>query len=348
MIRYLRQEEKIRTRKLWESIFTEDGLSFVDFYYTDKIKKNKILVEEEAGEPVAMIHRNPFDMVMREQVFKVDYIAGVATREDKRHQGCMSRLLSRAFADMYMERMPFCFLLPVSQAIYRPFEFVPIFNKQPCELSRMGQDMLSSRACTEQREDCREAAAFAGRLLESQYDIYVLRDEEYYKSLCREVRSGEGDLIFLRTKDETQALVGIQAYYGGPRIEEREFLCLPQYQREAGPAKPMYMGRIIHLEQFLESIHLNSGSALNELELVMQVKDGHIRQNDGLFLWRLNKSGSEAVRLREGERKPCFTIGIDSLTSWLFGYEKPNVMSGWQKKLENVEVYSKIFFDEVV
>ena len=31
MIHYLRQEEKNRSRKLWEEIFTEDSQSFVDF-----------------------------------------------------------------------------------------------------------------------------------------------------------------------------------------------------------------------------------------------------------------------------------------------------------------------------
>ena len=31
MIHYLRQEEKSRSRKLWEEIFVEDSQSFVDF-----------------------------------------------------------------------------------------------------------------------------------------------------------------------------------------------------------------------------------------------------------------------------------------------------------------------------
>ena len=36
MIHYLRQEEKSRSRKLWEEIFVEDSQSFVDFYYAEK------------------------------------------------------------------------------------------------------------------------------------------------------------------------------------------------------------------------------------------------------------------------------------------------------------------------
>ena len=42
MIHYLRQEEKNRSRKLWEEIFTEDSQSFVDFYYAEKCRRNRI------------------------------------------------------------------------------------------------------------------------------------------------------------------------------------------------------------------------------------------------------------------------------------------------------------------
>ena len=58
MIHYLRQEEKSRSRKLWEEIFVEDSQSFVDFYYAEKARRNKILVAEEDNEIVAMLHRN--------------------------------------------------------------------------------------------------------------------------------------------------------------------------------------------------------------------------------------------------------------------------------------------------
>ena len=68
MIHYLRQEEKSRSRKLWEEIFVEDSQSFVDFYYAEKARRNKILVAEEDNEIVAMLHRNPFDVVVKDRI----------------------------------------------------------------------------------------------------------------------------------------------------------------------------------------------------------------------------------------------------------------------------------------
>ena len=38
MIRYLEQEEKGRTRELWEEAFPEDSVSFADYYYKEKME----------------------------------------------------------------------------------------------------------------------------------------------------------------------------------------------------------------------------------------------------------------------------------------------------------------------
>ena len=46
MIRYLEQEEKGRTREIWEEAFPDDSKSFVDYYYKEKMKDNRVLVFE--------------------------------------------------------------------------------------------------------------------------------------------------------------------------------------------------------------------------------------------------------------------------------------------------------------
>ena len=49
-IRYLNQEEKERSRKLWEECFPEDSARFLDYYYQEKCRDNRILVLED-GRP---------------------------------------------------------------------------------------------------------------------------------------------------------------------------------------------------------------------------------------------------------------------------------------------------------
>ena len=45
MIRYLETEEKGRCLDLWREAFPEDSTEFCDYYFKEKMKDNKVLVE---------------------------------------------------------------------------------------------------------------------------------------------------------------------------------------------------------------------------------------------------------------------------------------------------------------
>lgn len=49
MIRYLRQEEKSRTFPLWREAFYQDSEAFLEYYYREKARDNRILVKVEKG-----------------------------------------------------------------------------------------------------------------------------------------------------------------------------------------------------------------------------------------------------------------------------------------------------------
>ena len=80
MIRYLEQEEKGRTKELWKEAFSEDSLSFVDYYYEEKMKDNRVLVFEREGQIVSMLHRNPYRIWLRGAECSCDYLVGIATK----------------------------------------------------------------------------------------------------------------------------------------------------------------------------------------------------------------------------------------------------------------------------
>ena len=66
MIRYLETEEKWKMPDLWREAFPEDSTEFCDYYFKEKMKDNRVLVREENGEIVSMVHRNPYRIYMRE------------------------------------------------------------------------------------------------------------------------------------------------------------------------------------------------------------------------------------------------------------------------------------------
>lgn len=350
MIRYLRQDEKFKSRRLWEEVFTEDSQDFVDFYYEEKAKRNRILAAEEEGEILAMLHRNPYDVVVKDGLWRCDYIAGVATAAKCRHQGYMSRLLAKSFADMYAEGMGFCFLLPVDPAIYEPFDFTFISDETGLSMSDRGMRRLVGRAFLEHGEDCREAARFAGKFLEERYQVYAMHDEEYYRLLNREVKSTGGNLVLLRTKDEEERLAGIYAYYGEGGEEQRELLCHSEYILESAPPRPRYMGRIVNLEEFVSVIRLKEDQDMEQAEIIMGVTDRQIRQNNGVFRWSLNKNGSKLKKVREEGVIPRFSADIGELTAWLLGYgDRGPHASDWRQSVKGlVQPLAGVFFDEVV
>ncbi len=153
------KEEKLRTRKLYEQVFPEDSPAFLDFYYEDRCRDNRIAVLEEAGEILSMAHLNPYRMRILDRVMPVYYIYAVATREDCRHRGYMRQVLELSFQELTAEGIPFCFLIPADPAIYLPFGFEKL-----CDFSR-------TQVSEAEREE---------------YEIYCIEDADYRRRTARE------------------------------------------------------------------------------------------------------------------------------------------------------------------
>ena len=79
-IRYLDREEHERSRALYEEVFVEDEEAFVDAYYRIKAADNEILVAEDEGQIISMLHRNPYTFCFRGESVPADYLVAVATR----------------------------------------------------------------------------------------------------------------------------------------------------------------------------------------------------------------------------------------------------------------------------
>ena len=84
------------------------------------------------------------------------------------------------------------------------------------------------------------------------------------------------------------------------------------------------MARIVNLPEFLKYI-----AGDGKITIAIRLKDEEIAQNDGLFIWYINQSGSymERVQTEEGSgdtpsARPELTIDIGTFTALLFDYIK--------------------------
>ena len=167
MIRILTDvQEKAITRPLYERVFDHDGKGFVDYYYEDRCRDNRILVDVEtdvegAEQVVSMIHLNPYTLSVNGKEMPALYVFAVATDETFRHQGRMARLLEEVDRICVLEEIPFLFLIPVDPAIYTPFGYEVL-----CELQRDKSVPY---------EEIRRS-----------YDVFCVRDADYLRRMERE------------------------------------------------------------------------------------------------------------------------------------------------------------------
>ena len=163
--------EKQKTRPLYEQAF-EDPEAFVDYYYREKCKDNKMVVLEEDGNILSMVHLNPYTVSVCGTKAPSYYLVAVATDKNHRRQGYMARVLEAAFSEMEREGIPFCFLLPVDEAIYRPFGFRTVcdFITRENPLSSLSRDEVQKR-----------------------FDVYCVQDALYRRRREEEDRLAEED-----------------------------------------------------------------------------------------------------------------------------------------------------------
>ena len=271
-LRKLQTEEHIKTRALWEAIFTEDSKEFVDYYYAVKAPENEIYVIEQDGRIVSMIHLNPYAMRIGKSIYETHYIVGVATDERYRRRGYMATLLRHALQVMESRGEPFTFLMPASEAIYKPFGFSYIYEqRQGCVVGKRDaiEDLRWSEAS---KEDCGEIAAFANAMLQK-WDVVTWRDARYYQTLLAELGSEGGGILLARRED---GIAGVFCYAFDEEREDgtlvlREPLCLEREVLERAvyqitdseteqafctgfgeQTKPMIMAKILHPELALD------------------------------------------------------------------------------------------------
>lgn len=214
-LRKLNPEEHIRTRKLWEQIFTEDTEEFLDYYYAVKTKENEIYVIEDEGRIVSMLHLNPYQMRIGKQIYETHYIVAVATDERYRRRGLMARLLNHTLQVMAERGEPFTFLMPASEAIYKPFGFEFIYEQKRCRITGKRSSDASLEVTYAKEADCAQIAEFANEFLK-EYDVVAWRDADYYKTLLAEQASEDGGVLIAKKDGKIEGVLCLT------KEEERE------------------------------------------------------------------------------------------------------------------------------
>lgn len=325
-IRKLDLQEHIKTRPIYEEIFPGDSKAFVDYYYTEKTKDNEIYVVEEDSGMQAMLHLNPYTLMVNGKEEMSHYIAAVATKAEYRKRGYMSALLKEALHNMYSEREPFTFLMPAREEIYLPHGFRTVYEQKHPYITKKEE---GCKVVTE--SDCERLAEFAEKNLAEKFQIYAKRTPEYYSRLIKEYGSDGGELVIYEDENGMKdgRIVVPELYETNPKI----------------------MVRIVHLEHLLLLLKLNYF-----MGACFQVVDPIIEENNKILL--LTGTEFSGVMLMEGKPEQSEGIlTIEALGSLVFGsktveeiaQEEGVVMSERLKgELKKIVPLSKIYLNEIV
>lgn len=153
----LELNNKMITRKLYEEAF-EDPKEFVDYYYEEVCRRNRIIAGTENGEVISMLHLNPYTLSVCGQEMPTYYVVAVATMKNRQREGWMKRVFEKTFELLRNEHVPFVFLMPVDEAIY----------------SWMGFEKICDFAIN--RIPDHEA-------VRKSYDVYCVRDDDYLRRM---------------------------------------------------------------------------------------------------------------------------------------------------------------------
>lgn len=217
-VRKLQPEEHIRTRRLWEEIFTEDTPVFLDYYYSVKTKDNEIYVIEDGGKIVSMLHLNPYQMRVQDKFYQTHYIVAVATDERYRKRGLMRQLLNHAMQVMADRGEPFTFLMPATEAIYKPFGFEFVYEQRRTHIAGKCNKDITLEVVEATDNDCQAIADFANDILRA-YDVVTWRDAEYYKMILVEQVSENGGILVAKRDGKIE---GVFCYAKEGQFEIRE------------------------------------------------------------------------------------------------------------------------------
>ena len=350
--------ENQRARKLYEEIFDEDSPAFVDYYFRVKAAENEIfVVENEKQEILATLHLNPYEMMFCGERVKTNYIVAVATRADCRHQGMMRSLLQASLQEMYRRKETFTWLMPAAEAIYRPFGFRFIYEKNKMTVTadvlrraetdekwqiHSDQEVSGDIFCEEaKKEDLAELACFAEKQLSKLAEVYTVHDIAYFEQRMQEVGCEGGSLILIRKEKE------ICGYFLALKKDREawEIVVEDAVQKKAFPAVLHWFGASEEKctftafpqiwEQYAQSenvpaimgriVHLERFVCClkikKEQEWKIRLTDSLVPENNGYFIIKTGIEGGSLIRvenLSEKEKKMFCSMDIGQLTEELF------------------------------
>ena len=346
MIKYLNQKEKIFTKPLYKEAFFEDSDSFVNYYYEEKLKDNRILADIEGESIRSMLMLNPYKISVFNKIYNLDYIVAVATGKEFKRQGYMRRLLNKALCDMNAEHVPFTYLIPANKDYYLPFDFAFVANKNEYNTNFSGLKKQVIKEAPD-KELIFRILDFINNEVSKDNDVYTYRDENYFIRDLKEIASEDG---FINIYSDENDIVAYESFWGREKLELKERIVSSKLaNRKFG--KENIMVRITDIVELLSNFR-----AKEPIDIIIKINDNIIEAQNGYFRIEMDERYSSVSRISDIGDRGFAEFDIADFTGWIFGYVSDTKCSlinfldksTAKKTLDSINKISGIFINELV
>lgn len=249
-------------RQLWRAAFG-DAEMYMDYYFMQKAPQSEIWENRQDGQLCAMAFVKLYDAVLKGVECRLPYIVGVATREDKRHEGRMTKILTEGLAEKQKQGYPLAFLSPADTAIYEPLGFICAYQRQSTIFEGKGHFSLQVREWSDLTAEKKEQTSeFVGRQLQKEaFDLYLKHSVCYYEEVHRELQALEGALLVFF---EGCNVVGIANWIQeAAKHEVTELIChRDMAEKVLESLQAQVSGRGIVIEDSMFLSHLPEGNGI--------------------------------------------------------------------------------------
>ena len=244
-------------RELWERAFG-DTETYIQYYFANKAPRSRCFDNWQEKQLCAMAFFTPYEAVLYGEKIVLPYIVGVATKEEFRHQGRMTALLTEGFEEEITKGSPLVFLSPANTAIYEPLGFFSVYCRDTLQLTGNGDERCEVRRWSELKlAEQEQISHMAEHILEREkFELRLIHSVSYYNEVCKELEALGGTLLTCWQQNTPLAVANW--IYEEEKNKITEWIGLPEYRENVLQTLQSYLQTDIYIEDtyFLEGIRL--------------------------------------------------------------------------------------------
>ena len=346
-IRYAKDGDLENIKDIWNYCFGDEE-AFVDYYFNNKYKsKNTILIEED-GDLMSSLQLNQYKIKLNNNTYDTSYIVGVSTYPNARGKGYMKDMMDFSLNELYKKGQLVSLLMPIDYRLYRKYGYEHCYDQieYKVDINDLKQFKINGDFEKVKDKHIQDMINIYNDFL-SNNNGYVVRDENYYNNLFKEIKCENGhmyihkdenydgyiiyfimeDTMFVREicYKNINALNSMLKFIFNHNTQCKKVTIissitdsiryiLPNLKTSEVNIKPFMMGRIINIQGFIDSLKIKCN---NLDEAYIGVIDNQIEKNNKVFKLKVEDN---KVSTQETSERADITLSINDISQLAFSY----------------------------